>query len=664
VIRNLKIKFNKRALLGGGLTALLGVIALFELGNWLGNASIDLLFPFKATVATKEAVIIYMDDESHRELKQPWFQPWDRSLHAALIEKLAALGAKAVVFDILFDSPNTNNLAGDRDLVRAAAAYGRTFVAGKADPIVINGEIIGWKPTPPFDELKAVTTWGLVEASAPDAPARKHFRSSDRVPPLSWQVARSITNRMIEPESDRWMNFYGPPGSISWLSYHEVFKTNTLSASLVSNKVVFVGALFSVGFTGGKGTDDFRTPYSYWTARKSPGVEINATAFLNLLRGDWLRRASPQSELSLVVLVGAMLGLAVGQLHPAFAAATGAGVAVFVFGAALFLASNSYVWFNWLAIAAVQVPCSILWSLLLYMQKQRREVVPATSLPVPSPAQCVQFTVASRSAVAPGSSFVINIWAHSEEQRDEVRRRSAGDQGDTEMIPFEREPGVPISVRLSIFGLNVLNQEETIYWKGTVAKASFLIAVPRDFEHGLQTGLASIYIQGLKVSSLQFPLNIASYEISAPSLTGEVKRPRKAFACYATADRSEVLARVQGMQKACGDLEVFLDVHSLRSGQDWENEVRKAILACDIFYLFWSENARKSREVEREWRFALREKGRDFIDPVPLVSPTVVKPPEELANKHFNDWTLVFAAQKQPDHAAASNKTGQPQNRV
>lgn len=39
-------------------------------------------------------------------------------------------------------------------------------------------------------------------------------------------------------------------------------------------------------------------------------------------------------------------------------------------------------------------------------------------------------------------------------------------------------------------------------------------------------------------------------------------------------------------------------------------------------------------------------KGVDFIDPVPLESPDVCPPPKELAETHFNDWTLAFEQSK------------------
>ena len=50
--------------------------------------------------------------------------------------------------------------------------------------------------------------------------------------------------------------------------------------------------------------------------------------------------------------------------------------------------------------------------------------------------------------------------------------------------------------------------------------------------------------------------------------------------------------------------------------------------------------------MEKEWRCALKARGPEFIDPVPLCSPEEAKPPPELTGKHFNDWTLAFMRTK------------------
>ena len=96
------------------------------------------------------------------------------------------------------------------------------------------------------------------------------------------------------------------------------------------------------------------------------------------------------------------------------------------------------------------------------------------------------------------------------------------------------------------------------------------------------------------------------------------------------------------MQKIAPDLDVFLDVVKLRSGEDWEEKLWQVIPESDVFYLFWSAAAKASPWGEREWRCALNRRGEEFIDPVPLVSPEEVRPPDELSKKHFNDWTLAY----------------------
>jgi hypothetical protein len=43
-----------------------------------------------------------------------------------------------------------------------------------------------------------------------------------------------------------------------------------------------------------------------------------------------------------------------------------------------------------------------------------------------------------------------------------------------------------------------------------------------------------------------------------------------------------------------------------------------------------------------EWRTALDMRGIEYIEPVPLVSPEEVPPPEELSELHFNDWVIPY----------------------
>ena len=85
-----------------------------------------------------------------------------------------------------------------------------------------------------------------------------------------------------------------------------------------------------------------------------------------------------------------------------------------------------------------------------------------------------------------------------------------------------------------------------------------------------------------------------------------------------SADREKVLPRLQGMQHTVPNLDIFMDIISLRGGQDWEKRLMDEITLADIFSLFWSHNALKSEWVEKEWKRAYEQKGIDFIEPIPL----------------------------------------------
>jgi len=203
--------------------------------------------------------------------------------------------------------------------------------------------------------------------------------------------------------------------------------------------------------------------------------------------------------------------------------------------------------------------------------------------------------------------------------------------------------------------LTLLERTKTIKWNGQEVGESFECkletAVP---SQRAVTGRADVVLNGALIASLDFSLPIArrAANKTRKKLKQTRREPRTAFASYASANRADVLRCVQGMSKSAPDLDVFVDVDKLRSGDDWASKLYAYIATSDIFYLFWSQAASESEWVKREWQYALVEKGIRFIDPVPLENPQLAPPPKELSNLHFNDRYLMFIlAQKAIDPA-------------
>jgi hypothetical protein len=248
------------------------------------------------------------------------------------------------------------------------------------------------------------------------------------------------------------------------------------------------------------------------------------------------------------------------------------------------------------------------------------------------PDDAVHFTITSPATVQPASWFILDVWAHLWQERDEVVRRAREAAGKQEIAVKDKGPvlvpaGCVLSVRLGIEGMEVETAEDTIVWQGEAANASFVVSVPEDAAEGPRRGEATIWANGCLRMTIHFQLRVAQSASEVALLQHEERRLRKAFASYASRDRDEVLKRVQGMRKAAPGMEVVVDVAKLRSGEDWQTRLREEILSSDVLYLFWSRAARRSRNVRWEWQCGLRERGKEFIDPVPLVPPEEAPPP-------------------------------------
>jgi TIR domain len=113
------------------------------------------------------------------------------------------------------------------------------------------------------------------------------------------------------------------------------------------------------------------------------------------------------------------------------------------------------------------------------------------------------------------------------------------------------------------------------------------------------------------------------------------------FASYAHKDARVVRAFAEAY-RALG-INVLIDKASLRAGEDWQEALLWLIQEADLFQLFWSEAASRSRYVTQEWRHALSlqdHKGERFIRPLYWRSPWP-QPPAQLAHLHFAHLDLL-----------------------
>lgn len=327
------------------------------------NASYDYLFRFGAHAVTNKVSLVLMDNAAFAQFHQQRGQPWDRALHAELLDKLADDGAELVVFDSFFRV--TNNPAKDDALANAMRRQRHIVLMAKQAQLTLSG-LTGAQPIVPCEPFlsAAGTNWGVAYIdpdSANDSIVRRHwpFPSPGSYPSLPETVAKLAGAQLGDVPQEKWLRYYGQNGAWTKLSYQFALTEPT---NYFRDQIVFIGTQPQSSLPDEGEPDKFRTPYSRWTGESSSGVEIMLTSFLNLMNNDWLRRPVWWAEMLALVITGTLLGGGLCRMRLPTACVSAAAAAITVALGAISWSYFTNYWFPWLVIAGGQVPCALAWA--------------------------------------------------------------------------------------------------------------------------------------------------------------------------------------------------------------------------------------------------------------------------------------------------------------
>ena len=618
---NKLLRFKEGGLIGAVLATLVGMLLYGGFGLGLIYRSYDYPFGPRPPIQVDDVVIVSMDEESHKELNQPFNEPWDRSLHARLLERLTHEGCRAVVLDIVFSDPGRDSTADDR-LARAIREQGKVVMAADAAPVIvpmIGSEAIGQakRLIYPLDIFKqGAAAVGLDEvAPDPDLIIRRHFHGSadDELPSLSWATASLLgadatkgPEQRLEP---RWINYYGKPGTIRKVSFYAALDTNLIPSGFFSNKVVFVGAGLLTVFSGQR-KDEYPTPYSRWGgdgSRFMSGVEAQATMFLNLLRGDWLRRASLVTErIFFIGLLGLLFGYGLVQMRPTTAALVALAGSLALIFTAYFLFTRVRFWFPWLIII-VQIFVAMLWSVIfnsiqLYVQKRLFEQSLARHLP---PKRIKQF-VGHPELLKPGAekqmlsimfSDIENFTTFSEGMDSDELARMMNEYFETAISNIHRADGTVVKlIGDAVFAIWNAPEEQTDH-RTLVCQAAVLLRdqvvqftgsrnpVNLRTRIGVHTGLANVGNFGsatrFDYTALGENINLASRLEGLNKLLGTdilITRQTREGASDQIVTRLAGHFRLKGFEKVVAVLELVALADPAEATKAWRETFEQALL--------------------------------------------------------------------------------------
>lgn len=430
----------------GALAAVLFGLVLWgtPLGDGWVNASYDNLFRFGAPAVTNQVTLIEMDNAAFDQFHQARGQPWDRALHARLLNRLANDGCALVVFDSFFKT--LRSPAIDQSLAAAILRQSNIVLMAEQSQL-IHPEFAGVQPALPADLFlrAARTNWGVAWLDPDlDAVVRRHwpFPSPGPYPSLPWTAARLSGAVLSDAPQERWLRYYGPAGNWEHLSYGYALSK---PKNYFHNRIVFIGTAPETTLPNGD-PDKFRTPYTDWTGEASGGVDILIASFLNLMNQDFLLRPPGWLEVLVLILAGAGGGGGLCWLRRRTALLVAGGLFLAVSLTAIALSFYTNYWFPWLIIAGGQIPFGLAWTFIWRIQP-----APAVApVPVSAPAPiAVPALLLEPIPETPGYELIPPPFAEGSYGKVWLARNAAGAWRAVKVIyqakfgedlaPFERE---------------------------------------------------------------------------------------------------------------------------------------------------------------------------------------------------------------------------------
>ncbi|KAF0812038.1 Adenylate cyclase 1 [Andreprevotia sp. IGB-42] len=259
--------------------------------------------------ASQDIVIVDIDQKSLTALMGElgnWV--WPRSVYAEMLDGLNAQQPRAIVFDIMFNEPDSFRPDSDAAFREAAERHANAYF-----PSVLladgHGPVLGTLPAslgllPDGNAVRDVRAplllpvvlpqdaWrgGLINFSSEADGVGRHYLIDEtvapgwRLPSLPARVARDLGWAVPDARQLR-LNWTGGHQHVSFSDLYLDFNREhrRRASDEFKNKIILIG-------TAAPGLQDLRaTPLS----SIYPGIGILATAFDNLQHGNWLRDAPP-----------------------------------------------------------------------------------------------------------------------------------------------------------------------------------------------------------------------------------------------------------------------------------------------------------------------------------------------------------------------------------
>ncbi len=214
---------------------------------------------------------------------------------------------------------------------------------------------------------------GLADALIEKIPASAGASEKQGVPLLDRLI------RMYAAPDSHFLNYYGPPGTIHTISYHQLISRKE-NRWVVSDLSEFKGKAVFIGLSERQAplkTDGFYTVYSQPDGVDLNGVEIAATAFANILENKPVRPLSSYFQIGVLILCGCLLVLICSFSSNIAAAAGAVTFCFFYLLVSRFYFKSGGIWLPVFTVIFFQAPLAFVVGILIRytdVNKERKAI--------------------------------------------------------------------------------------------------------------------------------------------------------------------------------------------------------------------------------------------------------------------------------------------------
>ncbi len=315
-----------------------------QFGKTLENLGLDLCYRLRpVSPAPPGLLIVGIDEPSFQELRLAW--PWPRRLHATLIDRLAAAGARLIIFDILFADPTTPE---DDQLFAEAMHRAGNVILAETLEITKDPHFSRQILVQPQEALRREARGlGLIMITPDnDGVVRRFWLRLGGQETLPLVVAQSLWPPVaVPPDLNGLIYYVGPPRSMDIVSYYQVLDPEyPLPEDRVKGRIVLVGRMLEASITPQSHPDSFYTPFFSATGQLMSGVEVQANIIHTVLSRLWGHDLHYALDLAHALVFMLIFAYLLTRLRPLTALGALAGLLVLANGLALYLFLSWNLW--------------------------------------------------------------------------------------------------------------------------------------------------------------------------------------------------------------------------------------------------------------------------------------------------------------------------------